>query len=195
MSKAVMWSIRKPHTDNIKNGNKWDEIRKRIPKDLTSEIINYIYETKGNGGCGKVIGEFRVFNKTYIYAELNSNGSKHLYNTAFIMPALSDEDLFKYLYDGKQNDGWALRISDLVIYDKPKELGEFYAYNAELHKRFEDGENYCCYDGTNDSGEALTDCPANNIKNCYRCWEEWSGWCHKVTSPPQSWRYVEALEK
>ena len=38
MSKAVMWSIRRPHTDNIKNGNKWDEIRKRIPKDLTREI-------------------------------------------------------------------------------------------------------------------------------------------------------------
>lgn len=122
--KSVLWSIRRPHTDNIKNGNKWDEIRKRIPKELTSETVNYIYETKANGGCGKVIGEFKVQNKTYIYAEI-VNGVNHLFNTEFIMPALSDEELFTYLYDGKRNDGWALRISDLKIYDKPKELGEF----------------------------------------------------------------------
>lgn len=50
--KAVLWSIRRPHTDNIKNGNKWDEIRKRIPKDLTRETVNYIYETKANGEYG-----------------------------------------------------------------------------------------------------------------------------------------------
>lgn len=122
--KSVLWSIRRPHTNNIKNGNKWDEIRKRIPKELTRETVNYIYETKANGGCGKVIGEFKVRDKTYIYAEI-VNGVKHLYNTAFIMPALSDEELFTYLYDGKQNDGWALRISELRIYDKPKELSEF----------------------------------------------------------------------
>lgn len=123
--KSVLWSIRRPHTDNIKNGSKCDEIRKRIPKELTSETVNYIYETKATGGCGKVIGEFKVQNKTYIYAEI-VNGVNHLYNTAFIMPALSDEELFAYLYDGKQNDGWALRISDLKIYDKPKELGNFF---------------------------------------------------------------------
>ena len=125
MEKAVLWSIRRPHTDNIKNGNKWDEIRKRIPKDLSILTRNFIYETKANGGCGKVIGEFRVSQKTYIYADIDENGTKHLYNTALIMPAISDEDLFNYLYDGKQNSGWALRISKLKIYENPKDLSEF----------------------------------------------------------------------
>ncbi|MGN1117140.1 MAG: hypothetical protein ACI4RU_00870 [Acutalibacteraceae bacterium] len=122
--RAVLWSIRKPHTDNIKSGKKWDEIRKRIPKDLSHETVNYIYETKTNGGCGKIIGEFKVSTKTYIYADL-VGAVKHLYNTAFVVSAISDEELFKYLYDSKKNDGWALRISKLKIYDKPKELSEF----------------------------------------------------------------------
>ena len=164
--KSVLWSIRRPHTDNIKNGNKWDEIRKRIPKELTSETVNYIYETKANGGCGKVIGEFKVQNKVYIYAEI-VNGVKHLYNTAFIMPALSDEELFTYLYDGKQNDGWALRISNLRIYDKPKELSEFIKPCTMMFKYCEECEFYSTHTG----------CCTNF-----------------VTSPPESWCYVEELE-
>ena len=84
-------------------------------------------------------------------------------------------------------------ITDLKIYDKPRELGEFYGYNKELEKRFIDGDDFCCHDATNEYGEALTECPADNIKNCYRCWEEWSGWCHRITRPPQSWQYVQSL--
>lgn len=174
MNKAVMWSIRRPYTDNIKNGNKLDEIRKRIPKDLTSETINYIYETKSNGGCGKVIGEFRVSNKTYIYAEIDSNGTKHLYNTAFIMTALSDEDLFNYLYAGKDNSGWALRISDLVIYDKPKELREF----RKPCKWEEHGEEPDCFI-CNKSGYT----PDMYI-DCFNF----------LTRPPQSWMFCEVSE-
>ena len=164
--KSVLWSIRRPHTDNIKNGNKWDEIRKRIPKQLTSETVNYIYETKANGGCGKVIGEFKVQNKVYIYAEI-VNGVNHLFNTAFIMPALSDEELFTYLYDGKQNDGWALRISDLKIYDNPKELSEFIKPCTMMFKYCEECEFYSTHTG----------CCTNF-----------------VTRPPESWCYVEELE-
>ena len=170
--KSVLWSIRRPHTDNIKNGNKWDEIRKIIPKQLTRETVNYIYETKANGGCGKVIGEFKVQNKTYIYADI-VNGVKHLYNTAFIMPALSDEELFTYLYDGKQNDGWALRISDLKIYDKPKALSEF----SLLCKRRSGvySCDYCKY-LTAASWDGL-------VIGCDR----------RLRHPPQSWCYMEEI--
>lgn len=172
-----MWSIRRPHTDNIKNSNKWDEIRKRIPKDLTSETINYIYETKSNGGCGKVIGEFRVSNKIYIYAEIDSNGTKHLYNTAFIMSALSDEDLFSYLYDGKENGGWALRISNLVIYDTLKDLGEFrkpcdYGYQCKHCDKATYKTTY--FDMTTQSSGFV---PCNRT----------------ITRPFQSWGYVEEV--
>lgn len=164
--KSVLWSISRPHTDNIKNGNKLDEIRKRIPKELTSETVNYIYETKANGGCGKVIGEFKVQNKVRIYAEI-VNGVNDLLNTAFIMPALSNEELFTYLYDGKRNYGWALRISDLKIYDKPKPIMQFYK-----------------------------PCPIE-CKNCPGCefYSNYTGTCmNNVDRPPQSYMYVEELE-
>lgn len=168
--KSVLWSIRRPHTDDIKNGNKWDEIRKRIPKDLTRETVNYIYETKANGGCGKVIGEFKVPSKTYIYADI-INGVNHLYNTAFIMPALSDEELFNYLYDGEKNDGWALRIYDLKIYDKPKELSEFYTKKAcNSCKKSGYESTACMYD---------EDCKVPM----------------PITRAPQSWQYVEEVEE
>ncbi len=163
--KGILWSIRKPHTDNIKSGKKWDEIRKHIPKDLSPLVPNYIYETKANGGCGKVIGEFRVYQKTYIYAYEN-NGEKHLGNTAFIMPALSDEDLYNYLCSGKNKDGWALRIDKLKIYDKPKELSEF----RKPCDRFLD-----CI-----TCKRLV---RNDFLSCDNI----------ITRPPQSWCYVESL--
>lgn len=167
--KGILWSIRKPHTDNIKSGKKWDEIRKRIPKDLSPLVPNYIYETKANGGCGKVIGEFRVCQKTYIYA-YEHNGEKHLGNTAFIMPALSDEDLYNYLCSGKNKDGWALRIDKLKIYDEPKELREFIKY---------------------------MDC--KNTYDCCAChnWDRLNLKCiamnNELRRPPQSWCKVESL--
>lgn len=163
--KGILWSIRKPHTDNIISGIKWDEIRKQIPKDLSPLMPNYIYETKGNGGCGKVIGEFRVYTKTYIYA-WEENGEKHLGNTAFIMPALSDDKLYDYLCSGKNKDGWALRIEKLKIYDKPKELSEF----RKPCDRFLD-----CI-----TCKRLV---RNDFLSCDNI----------ITRPPQSWCYVESL--
>lgn len=163
--KGILWSIRKPHTDNIISGIKWDEIRKQIPKDLSPLMPNYIYETKGNGGCGRVIGEFRVYTKTYIYA-WEENGEKHLGNTAFIMPALSDDELYDYLCSGKNKDGWALRIEKLKIYDKPKELSEFTPICKYKDERCE----VCCF-----YEEAIGGC------------------CRILTRPPQSWQFVEFL--
>lgn len=169
--KGILWSIRKPHTDNIKSGKKWDEIRKRIPKDLSPLVPNYIYETKANGGCGKVVGEFRVYQKTYIYA-YEHNGEKHLGNTAFIMPALLDEELYNYLCSGKNKDGWALRIDKLKIYDKPKELREF--------KRIIDK---CVFykDGVCQNRKQNQVILCKNL-DCD---------CKKIVRPPQSWCYAE----
>ena len=99
-------------------------------------------------------------------------------------------EMYKYSND---KDLLALHITDLKIYDEPRELGEFYGYNKELEQRFLDGEDYCCYDATNEYGEAMTECDGENIHNCYRCWEEWSGWRHRITRPPQSWQYVREV--
>ncbi len=151
---------------------------------------------------GKVIGEFicdRVRQQMVCHKELSHikiRGYMERLSALCTAAALSIDDLHNYIdKDGQDFDiiyGW--HISDLVIYDKPREVEEFWAYNEEWHKRFDEQDGYCCYDATTDSGEALVDCAGyEGVYNCYRCWEEWSGWCHRLTRPPQSWMYIEEV--
>lgn len=123
---------------------------------------------------------------------------KDLYNEMYLatigeleQACLTQKEIREY---GKGKPLYAWYISDLKIYDKPKELSDFYVYNKELEKRFIDGDGFCCYDGKDGNGEPLTDCSADNIKRCYQCWEEWSGWCKRVKRPPQNFIYVEEMK-
>lgn len=204
--KSVLISIRPKWCELISTGEKTVEMRKTRP-NIQTPFKCYIYCTKRKmvtcsevNGNGKVIGEFICDKLTYVEARIDDNGEKHLANANFLLRKsfLSEKQMFDYLYnaDRKTGGGWAWHISDLKIYDKPRDLSEFLAYNEELHKRYDSEEDFCCYNDTNEYGEALTDCgdAYNNILNCYRCWEEWSGWCHHVTRPPQSWCYVEELQ-
>lgn len=204
--KSVLISIRPKWCELIASGEKTVEMRKTRP-NIQTPFKCYIYCTKRKmvtcsevNGNGKVIGEFICDKLTYVEARIDDNGEKHLANANFLLRKsfLSEKQMFDYLYnaDRKTGGGWAWHISDLKIYDKTRDLSEFWAYNEELHKRYDSDEDFCCYNDTNEYGEALTDCgdAYNNILNCYRCWEEWSGWCHHVTRPPQSWCYVEELQ-
>lgn len=65
---------------------------------------------------------------------------------------------------------YAWNISDLKIYDKPKELGEF--YKVGKHAACKNGERICLY-------SRITDF-------CKRCESE-------IIRPPQSWCYVEGI--
>lgn len=204
--KSVLISIRPKWCELIASGEKTVEMRKTRP-NIQTPFKCYIYCTKRKmvtcsevNGNGKVIGEFICDKLTYVEARIDNNGEKHLANANFLLRKsfLSEKQMFDYLYkaDRKTGGGWAWHISNLKIYDKQRELSEFWAYNEKLHKRYDSEEDFCCYNDTNEYGEALTDCgdAYNNILNCYRCWKEWSGWCHNVTRPPQSWCYVEELQ-
>ena len=141
-------------------------------------------------GNGKVIGEFVCKNMTCIQAGIDNQGEKHLYNTAFIQNrmCLNDEELFNYIYDGKRNEGWGWHISDLKIYDKPKELSEFAVADKEAIRQCEYREQ--SYYSFTDTGY---------IKNGFYCKvkDDWCfGGCKRkaLTRPPQSWCYVEELQ-
>lgn len=216
--KSILISIQPKWYSKIASGKKTVEVRKTRPK-LDTPFKCYIYCTKSvqknriqkvndTGAIyfdsdlfcpylddeievlnGKVIGEF--------VCDYVSHSNEYLFdNTKLTMQNLikascmSFEEINKYR-GGKNIFAW--HISELKIYDKPKELNEFWAYNEEWHKCYENGEDYCCYNATNQYGELLSECAEENVgvNNCYRCWEEWSGWCHRVTRPPQSWCYVE----
>lgn len=196
--KSVLISIKPKWCELIASGKKTIEVRKTRPK-CDTPFKCYIYCTKDKGisfwtgkryayaddrshnlfdvcGNGKVIGEFVCRNMTCVQAAIDSQGEKHLYNTAFIenRMCLTDEELFNYIYDGKRNIGWAWGISDLVIYDKPKDLDDFMAF----------GKTHC------------------DQKNCGDClYMGIDGICdvkdmgQPMTRPPQSWCYCEELEE
>lgn len=220
MGKDVMLSIHPKWCEKIISGGKTVEVRKNRPK-IETPFKCYIYCTKDakmqwwtgprysyvddhshnafdKCGNGKVIGEFVCDCVTPLYNVCTDDwerltGELHRIEKELVNQAcLTAEQLHTYA-GGKNCFAW--HISNLKIYDKPKDLYEFWIYNEALHKRYDVGTDFCCYDAANEYGEALTDCgdAYNEILNCYRCWSEWSGWCHRVNRPPQSWCYVEEI--
>lgn len=195
--RAILMSIRPEWCEKIFNGEKTIEVRKTAPK-LETPFTVYVYQTKikfkvknwqenfqsiiftPNGGVeegnGKVIGSFvcdRVF-------ELKINGDDygnywHEWDDEGDIQdmCLSYEELETYL--GK-SVGYGWHISDLKIYDKPKELSDFSKY----------GYKYlggCCVNNNckNYVYNGYYQPPECKIDGCF------------LKRPPQSWCYVEAL--
>lgn len=176
MSKSVLISIRPEWCEKIARGEKIVEVRKTRPK-LETPFKCYIYCTlqgcneffrvdlgrdvaKWNRGKwadrkGKVIGEFvcdtYVTDKTF--------GHDTLFNAAACM---SESDVVAYSA-GTPLYGW--HISDLKIYDTPKELSKF-------SRPFENCIGKVC-----------------DEYGCAYC--ENGG---HIKRPPQSWCYVEELK-
>lgn len=186
MNKAVMLSIRPKWVEKIANGEKTIEVRKTKPK-LKTPFKCYIYctmpdakdphqilEIHGAGGKirkanGKVIGEFVCDCVTPLYnvcmddwkrlAGGMHNIEKELVNQA----CLTEANLHTYA-GGKNCFAW--HISDLRIYDQPRELTAF--------RRACKNSWYC--------------------ESCAMYWEN-NGTCGneslQIRRPPQSWCYVE----
>ena len=176
--KPVLISIQRPHTDNIKSLLKKIEVRKGKPNQETP-FPCYIYETKAKGGCGKVIGEF-VCDRIYEIKNLGSNfmigNDIALTNRTARESCLEFPDLLAYL---KDKNGYAWHISDLIIYDKPKELGEFFI-KGDCEKY-----EYCIYCSNFHRGADWLDGSTCDEDCC----KEYG--IKPITRPPQSWCYVE----
>ena len=175
--KAVLISIQAKWCNLIASGKKTVEVRKIKPKiDLPFKC--YIYETQGRTetpfvdeeghyifeGRGKVIGEF-VCDQI---KEITADSLVAIYfNNPQESTCLNDLEMRKYA-DGKNLFLW--HISNLVIYDKPKELSEFTRFCEGV-----DGTIGCrgCryYSGKHE------ECLVGNSAPLKR--------------PPQSWCYVE----
>ena len=191
--KAVLISIQPKWCELIASGKKTVEVRKTKPK-LETPFKVYIYETQGKTetpwadedgheifkGRGQVIGEF-VCDKIY---DLTPHFDTPTFPNQYIcgwdygkeFDCLSFEELTSYL-NGKNGYGW--RISDLVIYDKPRELGEFYQIGKNTAHYYYD---YC-------AGCVHNEAPLGE----YPC-KECDGNRNYLYRPPQSWCYVEVQE-
>lgn len=173
MTKAVLISIRPEWVDKILSGEKTLEVRKTRPK-LEAPFKVYIYCTAGNlsyevnngmmcniSGGGLVVGEFvcdtYVTDKTF--------GHDALFNAAACM---SEPDVVAYSA-GTTLYGW--HISNLEIYDTPKELPQF---------------RKCC--GTQDCDKCQFWENTGEYAGCLTSEER------RLNRPPQSWCYVEELK-
>lgn len=177
--KSVLIAIRPQWVEKIANGEKTIEVRKTAPQEVPFKC--YIYETQGRTetpwidedghfiykGRGQVIGEF-ICDKVYSIKNRGSSFSvadeeQSVTNEIARQSCLYYDDMVSY-FGNKDGFGW--HISDLKIYDKPKELSEF----RKPCDRFLD----CC--------------------TCRRLvHNEYMSCDNKITRPPQSWCYVEEL--
>ena len=175
MMRCVLISIKPKWCELIACGKKTIEVRKNKPK-LEPPFKCYIYETKTKGHysgfhentTGKVIGEF-VCDR--ILDILISCVDPDIKGLPFPCTGLTDMEIMDYLGNGVTGYGW--HISDLVIYDKPKELSEFRKPCKFAYSSYEEG---ICYE----------DCIQGKLENCIN-------FCLPITRPPQSWCYVENL--
>mgnify|MGYP003288308685 CR=1 FL=1 len=123
------------------------------------------------GNRQKVIGEFTC-DRIYELETRSPGGSYYVKgegqpttNDVARQSCLTLKDMHEYLQAAK---GYGWHISDLKIYDKPRELREFKKNNRD-----------CFYA---DLGIAKRDCPDCKNSGCF------------LERPPQSWCYVEVTE-
>lgn len=210
--KSVLMSIKPEYCELIAAGIKTVEVRKSKPQ-IKTPFKCYIYCTKqfyknGDGYfqgkyCGKVIGEFVCdkIDKIVHAGTSNENVQLCTINDDWLYRSLSNEylsqtkltygELEKYSNGGNLY-GW--HISDLVIYDEPKELSEFMVIDKGMLK--ECTYRIRAYNNPDCTNGAL-------LKGTYVCNNSFEpdfcrGQCGIATKPlirpPQSWCYVEVEE-
>ena len=174
--KAVLISIQPRWCELIASGEKTIEVRKTSPKMETPFKV-YVYMTKHKwifkllpflkNRFAKVIGEFVC--DDIIVDERGEN--------ADVFSKYAQLSLVEQKKYGANKPLFGWHITDLKIYDKPKELGEFSSYGCKI-------VGDCCinYDCPNCIDNGWMQPPDCKIDGCY------------LTRPPQSWCYVEELE-
>lgn len=180
--KSILQSVKSRYCELIASGKKTIEVRKTRPK-LELPFKVHIYCTKGEnlwkkGNSvfldrrynrllqtfdymlnGKVIGEYvcdriEAFSPSRAPYETDSTITK--------ASCLSIVELIKYSNADKPLYAW--HISDLKIYDKPKELSEFFGA-----------------------------CKQPKGTDCSVCRDNREHTCKSLTHSPQSWCYVEEV--
>ena len=183
--KAVLISIQPHWVEKIAARWKTMELRKSKP-NVPLPFKCYIYQTRHKwffkilravkldtfadtleSGFGKVVGEF-------VCDHILGNCQMANADLAEKQSCVRRDKIFDYS-GGKQVFGW--HISDLKIYDKPKNLGEFHF----------PPERYCEKELC--GGCPFDESPDVNGEYMYGC-----DWERPIQTPPQSWCYVEELK-
>lgn len=192
----VLMSIKPKYCELIASGQKTIEVRKTRPK-IETPFKCYIYCTKeyyrkGNGYfqgkyCGKVIGEFicNKIDQIHIPTELMyekgiiefSKRTLDILNQS----CLSYEDMINYSgcsldnYNPRKEYLYGWHISDLIMYDKPKDLSQFIYLCPEFEKSSFTAKCRKCKHYFQNDIDMVFECDCEGEKRLIR--------------PPQSWCY------
>lgn len=165
MMKSVLLSIKPKYCELIAGGIKTIEVRKTKPK-FDTPFKCYIYCTKAKSKNlqlqGKVIGEF-VCDEIFPIRVFENGTIQDYMFRSMKKSCVPYGNIVNYIGNGCIGYGW--HISNLKIYDTPKELKEFRQCHKCEHYFYCKAGEYSC-DGT-----------------------------YKLTRPPQSWCYVEEVEE
>ena len=195
--KSILLSIKPKYVELIASGQKTIEVRKSAPKEVPFKCYIYESRNGGhrckhcnekdscysyapkNVGCyngrGKVIGYFICDRIEMVNAKCSDYGIDLFYHDCLTNGCLTEREIEKYFNIPEDRDlramkgnGYVWNISDLKIYDKPRELSEF--------------SRPCSYSGL------CFSCKRTSFK------KDGNLLCNtKITRPPQSWMYVEDL--
>ena len=192
IAKTMGWNIDKVKTIEVRKNypkdESWDKTAiiycskdkksfNRIPKEYQPLMAKFLGKVVGKWFCDKVYDIIPCFVSKFLTQYIC--GWEH----GEEFDCLSFSEMNSYL---KEDNGYGWHISDLVIYDKPKELSEFMTVDLQAVRKCENREQ-SYFDGYCNNGGYL--------KNGFYCKEK-EDWCDKckgkpITRPPQSWCYVE----
>lgn len=190
---SVMISIKPKWCALIASGDKIAEVRKTKPSvvnlgKLDEPFKCYIYETQGKSDTpwidedGHMI--FKIFKgRGKVIAEFLCDG---IYPVRYTMDGFADvvdckhtclrpKDFIEY---GKGKPLYRWSISELKVYDTPKELRDF-CFPPEL---------YC-------KKELCGGCPKDQVMGLEGDYAFDCEWEKPITRPPQSWCYAEEVRK
>lgn len=142
----------------------------RIPKEYQPLMKKFLCKVVGKWVCDKIYDIKPYFDRPDLLTQYEC-GWKH----GKEFDCLSFSEMNSYLLE---DNGYGWHISDLKIYDKPKELSEFYSakwdmpcehkkrgFNMDFCMAYENGSHFC------------------KELNCDK---------KRLSRPPQSWCYVES---
>ena len=189
--RKVLASLKPYYYYLVGEGIKNIEVRKDMPKasDWDNEVLFYMskdeksfakipkeYQEKYRKHFGKVGMKFICDKVERLEEHIEQGGLYYILSDTFNEQAQLDNWELHDYGKGKTLYGW--HISDLKIYDKPRELSEFKKTKERIARTcgMQARNGLCCAI----DHEELCD----NIKCCF-----------KTPCPPQSWCYVEELQE
>ena len=194
---SIIQSIKPFHCGNIAVGRKGYEIRKTKP-NISTPFKSYIYCTKDKipfllptyskgsfagsdiwkNGHGIVIGEY-ICDEIRKWVFNTETNSYNISDDDLALTCLTQEQLWKY---GKGKTLYGYHITNLKIYDEPKELNKFYTI--------------CNKDDLDQCGDCKY---IESYSASFPCEDGGGWWCSvdnkkPLTRPFQSWGYVYEID-